>query len=86
VTLLLSVAGANDHRLDPRRTDLFYPPIGSWIAQWGAAGIDPKILVPYIDLYDKAAYDAMRALREPVVAVPTMDSMYCCIQRDHPSR
>jgi cytochrome b len=52
-------------------TDLFYPPIGSWIAQWVAApGIDPALLVPYApETYDKAAYDAMRALRQPVGAV-----------------
>ena len=52
-------------------TDLFYPPVGSLIAQWVAApGINPATLVPYSpETYDKAAYDAMRALREPVVAV-----------------
>jgi cytochrome b561 len=52
-------------------TDLFYPPVGLLIAQWVAApGIDPATLVPYNPAtYDKAAFDAMRALREPVVAV-----------------
>jgi cytochrome b len=52
-------------------TDLFYPPIGSWIANWVAApGIDPATLVPYApDMYDKVAYEAMRAFREPVVTV-----------------
>jgi cytochrome b len=48
-------------------TDLFYPPFGQWIAQWVAApGIDPATLVPYAPgLYNKAAYDEMRAVREP---------------------
>lgn len=43
-------------------TDLFYPPIGRWIASWVAApGVDSGTLVPYApDLYDKAAYAAMR--------------------------
>ena len=52
-------------------TDLFYPPIGHWIARWVAApGIDPATLVPYSpDLYDKAAWDSMRAFRKPFVAV-----------------
>jgi Ni/Fe-hydrogenase 1 B-type cytochrome subunit len=52
-------------------TDLFYPPIGSFIARWVAApGVDPAMLLPYSpDTYDKAAYGAMRALREPIVAV-----------------
>ena len=48
-------------------TDLFYPPFGHWIAQWVAApGVDPASLVPYSpDLYDKAAWDSMRAFRKP---------------------
>ena len=52
-------------------TDLFYPPIGSWIASWVAApGIDPATLVPYApEMYDKAAYEAMRAFRKPFVTV-----------------
>ena len=52
-------------------TDLFYPPIGPFIAQWVAApGIDPGQLVPYApETYDKVAYDAMRSLRAPVVSV-----------------
>jgi Ni/Fe-hydrogenase 1 B-type cytochrome subunit len=34
-----------------------------------AQGIDPALLVPYApETYDKAAYDVMRALRQPVVA------------------
>lgn len=53
-------------------TDLFYPPIGRWIAGWVAApGVDPGTLVPYApDMYDKAAYAAMREeLRFPVVRI-----------------
>jgi len=50
-------------------TDLFYPPLGQWIAKWVAApGIDPATLVPYApDMYDKTAYAAMRGeFRFPV--------------------
>jgi Ni/Fe-hydrogenase 1 B-type cytochrome subunit len=48
-------------------TDLFYPPIGHWIAQWVAApDVDPGSLVPYAPkMYDAAAYESMRALRKP---------------------
>lgn len=51
-------------------TDLFYPPLGHWIAQWVAApGVDPGTLVPYTpELYDQAAYDEMRAYRKPFEA------------------
>jgi len=49
-------------------TDLFYPPIGHWIAQWVAApGVDPATLAPYAPAtYDEAAYKAMRAFRKPI--------------------
>jgi cytochrome b len=49
-------------------TDLFFPPIGRWIAHWIAApGVDPATLVPYApDTYDKAAFAAMRNFRSPV--------------------
>ena len=52
-------------------TDLFYPPIGHWIAQWVAApGVPPDSLVPYTPaMYDAAAYEAMRAYRKPVAVV-----------------
>lgn len=52
-------------------TDLFYPPIGRWIAQWVAApGVDPAALIPYApEMYDTAAYERMRAFREPIVTV-----------------
>jgi cytochrome b len=48
-------------------TDIFYPPLGHWFAQSIAApGVDPSTLVPYSpELYDKAAFQKMRALREP---------------------
>ncbi len=52
-------------------TDLFYPPLGSWIASWVvASGGDPATLVPYAPgTYDKLAYASMRAYREPVVSI-----------------
>jgi len=50
-------------------TDLFYPPIGHWIAHWVAApGVDAGTLVPYAAaMYDKTAFDSMRAFRKPFV-------------------
>jgi cytochrome b561 len=52
-------------------TDLFYPPVGYWIAQWVAApGVEPATLVPYSpELYDSAAYESMRAFRKPFASV-----------------
>jgi len=52
-------------------TDLFFPPVGRWIANWVAApGVDPATLVPYApEMYDKAAYAAMRDFRSPVVRI-----------------
>lgn len=52
-------------------TDLFYPPIGHWIAQWVAApDVAPETLVPYAPgMYDTAAYESMRAFREPIELV-----------------
>jgi len=52
-------------------TDLFYPPIGAWIAERIAApGVDPAALVPYAkEMYDQAAYEAMRAFREPFITL-----------------
>jgi cytochrome b len=52
-------------------TDLFYPPLGGWIAGWVAApGVEPATLVPYApEMYEKAAYEAMRAFRKPFVTV-----------------
>jgi cytochrome b len=52
-------------------TDIYFPPFGSWVAQWIAApGVDPDLLVPYSpEMYDKASYSDMRALREPFAVV-----------------
>jgi len=52
-------------------TDLFFPPIGRWIASWVAApGVDPATLVPYApEMYDKTAYAAMRDFRAPIVRI-----------------
>lgn len=52
-------------------SDVFYPPIGHWIAQWIAApGIDPTTLQPYAEeTYNAAAYEQMRSLRKPIVTV-----------------
>jgi Ni/Fe-hydrogenase 1 B-type cytochrome subunit len=52
-------------------TDLFYPPIGHWIAKRIAApGVDPGTLVPSTpSMYDKAAYESMRAFRKPFILV-----------------
>lgn len=50
-------------------TDLFYPPVGHWMARWVAApGVDPATLVPNApDMYDKAAFESMRAFRKPFI-------------------
>lgn len=52
-------------------TDIFYPPLGAYFAQSIAApGVDPASIVPYApELYDKTAYDAMRAMRKPFATV-----------------
>jgi Ni/Fe-hydrogenase 1 B-type cytochrome subunit len=52
-------------------TDLFYPPIGHWIAQWVAApNVTPGSLIPYSpEMYNAAAYESMRALRKPIALV-----------------
>ncbi len=52
-------------------TDIFYPPIGAWIAEWVAApGIDPAALKPYSPhMYDEAAWESMRAFRKPFITV-----------------
>lgn len=52
-------------------TDIYYPPIGSWIANWIAApGIDPATLIPYSkELYDAESYKAMRAFRKPFITI-----------------
>lgn len=50
-------------------TDIYYPPLGSWVAGWVAApGVDPATLVPGDKtLVDAAAWDAMRAFRAPFI-------------------
>lgn len=52
-------------------TDLFYPPLGGFFAQWVAApGVDPSTLVPYApDSYDATEYARMRELRAPFVRI-----------------
>ena len=52
-------------------TDLFYPPIGSWIANWVASpGVDPATLMPYAkEMYNEESYKAMRAFRKPFITV-----------------
>lgn len=52
-------------------TDIFYPPLGSWIANWIAApGIDPSSLLPYAkEMYDPTTYEAMRAFRKPFITI-----------------
>ncbi len=48
-------------------TDLFLPPIGSWVAEGVvASGVDPASLVPYRpELVDEQAWEYMRAWRSP---------------------
>lgn len=50
-------------------TDIFYPPLGSWIANWVAApGVDPASLQAYSPhLYDEVAWQEMRAFRKPFI-------------------
>lgn len=52
-------------------TDIYYPPLGGWIAHWVAApGVDPAQLVPGDRaLVDPVAYADMRRFREPFITV-----------------
>lgn len=52
-------------------TDLYYPPIGSWIASWIAApGVDPATLIPYAkEMVDEESYKAMRDFRKPFITI-----------------
>ena len=52
-------------------TDIYYPPLGSWIAGWVAApGVDPAALVPGDrTMVDPAAWEAMRAFRKPYITL-----------------
>lgn len=62
-------------------TDLFFPPIGGWIAQWVAApGIDPSTLVPYAkEMYDPTAWDSMRAFRKPYATLHVYSFYALCV-------
>jgi Ni,Fe-hydrogenase I cytochrome b subunit len=64
VLIVLAVSG-----LVLAGTDLFYPPFGQWFARSVAApGVDPATLVPNKpELYEKAAFDSMRAFRTPFI-------------------
>lgn len=50
-------------------TDLYYPPLGSWIAEWVAAsGLDPASLIPGDkSMVDAAAWEEMRGFRKPYI-------------------
>jgi cytochrome b len=50
-------------------TDLYYPPLGGWIAEWvSPAGVDPASLVPGDkSMVDATAWDDMRAMRKPFI-------------------
>lgn len=50
-------------------TDLYYPPLGSWIAEWvSPAGVDPASLVPGDkSMVDATAWDEMRTMRKPFI-------------------
>ncbi len=52
-------------------TDLYWPPLGSWIAEWVApAGVDPSTLLPGDKaMADAAAWDAMRSFRKPYITL-----------------
>ncbi len=52
-------------------TDLYYPPIGHWIAEWVApTGVTPSTLLPGDKtMADAAAWDAMRAFRKPYITL-----------------
>jgi cytochrome b len=52
-------------------TDIYFPPLGSWISEWIAApGVDPADVVPYLpETYDAAAYQEMRNFRAPFVLI-----------------
>jgi Ni/Fe-hydrogenase 1 B-type cytochrome subunit len=50
-------------------TDLYYPPLGGWIAEWVApVGVDPASLVPGDkSMVDVTAWDEMRTMRKPFI-------------------
>jgi Ni,Fe-hydrogenase I cytochrome b subunit len=61
-------------------TDLFWPPFGRWFAHWVvAAGVDPAAVSPLAsNTIDRAAYQAMRVLRRPVVTIHLYASYVLC--------
>jgi len=52
-------------------TDVFYPPLGGYFAEWiAAAGVSPTDIVPYApELYNEVAYQSMRVFRKPFIVV-----------------
>lgn len=50
-------------------TDLYYPPLGGWIAEWVApTGVDPASLIPGDkSMVDATAWSEMRDLRKPFI-------------------
>lgn len=52
-------------------TDLYYPPLGAWIADWvAAAGTDPASLIPGDkSMVDVAAWTEMRDFRKPFITL-----------------
>lgn len=52
-------------------TDLYMPPLGSWVAAWVAApGIDPATLIAgRKDMVDLVAWEAMRDFRNPYIVL-----------------
>lgn len=62
-------------------TDIYYPPLGAWIAEWVApAGVDPSTLVPGNKaMVDAAAWDAMRSFRKPFGEVHESIFFLLCI-------
>lgn len=52
-------------------TDLYYPPLGAWIAQWVApSDVDPSTLLPGNKaMADAVAWNEMRAFRKPYIEV-----------------
>lgn len=72
VTLLLALLlGQGFTGLVLAGTDIYYPPLGGWIAGWVAApGVDPATLIPGSkDMVDPAAWEAMRAFRKPYIEI-----------------
>lgn len=71
VLLLLLLAAQAITGLVLAGTDLYYPPLGSWIAQWVApAGVDPSSLIPGDkSMVDATAWADMRDFRKPFITL-----------------